>query len=84
MLELRISNVHQEFLSICIGQHISINLTKLDDIMETRVEASHLPQEERYRLTLEALADVKAGRTQDHAEIEAWAARLPEEKCAAC
>jgi len=33
-------------------------------------------EEERHRLTLEALADVKAGRTHDHAEIEAWAASL--------
>ena len=33
-------------------------------------------EEKRRRLTLEALADVKAGRTHDHAEIEAWAARL--------
>ena len=28
------------------------------------------------RLTFEALADVKARRTHDHAEIEAWAASL--------
>ena len=33
-------------------------------------------EEQRRRLTLEALADVKAGRTHDHAEIEAWAAIL--------
>jgi predicted transcriptional regulator len=33
-------------------------------------------EEERRRLTLEALADVKAGRTHDHAAIEAWAATL--------
>jgi predicted transcriptional regulator len=33
-------------------------------------------EEERRRLTIEALADVKAGRTHDHAEIEAWAAAL--------
>jgi len=33
-------------------------------------------EEERHRLTLEALADVKAGRMHDHAEIEAWAAGL--------
>ena len=33
-------------------------------------------EEKRRRLTLEALADVKAGRTHDHAEIEAWAASL--------
>ena len=32
--------------------------------------------EERRRLTLAALADVKAGRTHEHAEIEAWAAAL--------
>ena len=30
-------------------------------------------EEERRRLTLEALADVKAGRAHEHAEIEAWA-----------
>jgi predicted transcriptional regulator len=39
--------------------------------------ASYLAlEEERLRLTLEALADVKAGRTHEHAEIEAWAAAL--------
>ena len=32
--------------------------------------------EERRRMTREALADVKAGRTHEHAGIEAWAARL--------
>jgi len=37
-------------------------------------------EEERRHLTLEALADVKAGRTHDHAEIEAWAATLGEPK----
>ena len=30
-------------------------------------------EEERRRMTLEALADVKAGRAYEHAEIEAWA-----------
>ncbi len=29
-------------------------------------------EERRHRLTLEALADVDAGRTVDHAEVEAW------------
>ena len=33
-------------------------------------------EEERRRLTLKALADVKAGRTHEHSEIEAWAAAL--------
>lgn len=31
-------------------------------------------EEKRHRLTLEALADVDAGRMLDHAEVEAWAA----------
>ena len=39
--------------------------------------ASYVALEEKGRvLTVEALADVKAGRTHDHAEIEAWAASL--------
>ena len=43
--------------------------------------ASYLALEEkRHRLTLEALADVEAGRTLDHAEIEAWAAGLDKAK----
>jgi predicted transcriptional regulator len=33
-------------------------------------------EEERRRLTLEALADVAARRTHEHAEIEAWARAL--------
>ena len=32
--------------------------------------------EERRRMTLEALADAKGGRTHAHAEIEAWADSL--------
>jgi predicted transcriptional regulator len=39
--------------------------------------ASYLAlEEQRRQLTLEALADVKAGRLHEHAEIEAWAAGL--------
>ena len=30
-------------------------------------------EEKRHRLTLEALEDVDAGRTVEHAEVEAWA-----------
>ncbi len=33
-------------------------------------------QEERHRLTLEALADVDAGSVLDHSAIEHWAANL--------
>lgn len=31
-------------------------------------------EEERHRLTLEALAEVDAGRTVDHAEVTGWLA----------
>jgi predicted transcriptional regulator len=37
-------------------------------------------EEERHRMTLEALEDVDAKRTVDHAEIEAWASRLVKPK----
>jgi predicted transcriptional regulator len=33
-------------------------------------------EEERHRLTLEALADVEAGRFIDQADVEAWARSL--------
>ena len=31
-------------------------------------------EQKRHQLTLDALADVDAGRTSDHADVEAWAA----------
>ncbi len=34
-------------------------------------------ERKRHVLTLEALADVDAGRTVDHGAVEAWAAGLP-------
>jgi predicted transcriptional regulator len=37
-------------------------------------------EEKRHQLTLEALADVDAKRTVDHAEIEAWAGALGKTK----
>jgi len=37
-------------------------------------------EEKRHRLTMEALADVTAGRMLEHAEVEAWAARLGKPK----
>ena len=37
-------------------------------------------EEKRFRLTLEALADVDAKRTLDHAEVEAWATGLVKPK----
>jgi hypothetical protein len=52
--------------------------------MRTRVINARLPvaasfilrEEARYRLTLEALADVDAKRTTNHAGIERWARSL--------
>ena len=37
-------------------------------------------EEKRFRLTHEALADVDAGHTLDHAEVEAWAENLERPK----
>lgn len=37
-------------------------------------------EEKRHRLTLEAMADVDAGRTLDHAEVELWAEGLGKAK----
>jgi len=37
-------------------------------------------EEKRYQLTLEALADVDANRTVDHAEVEAWTEGLSKPK----
>jgi predicted transcriptional regulator len=37
-------------------------------------------EEERHRMTQEALEDVDAKRTVDHAEIEAWADRMAKPK----
>jgi predicted transcriptional regulator len=43
--------------------------------------ASYLALEDkRYRLTVEALADVDAGRMLDHAEVEAWAVAVSKPK----
>jgi predicted transcriptional regulator len=37
-------------------------------------------EEERYRLTLEALTDVDAGKTIDHDEVEKWVESLATDK----
>jgi predicted transcriptional regulator len=37
-------------------------------------------EEERYRLTLNALADVEAGKTIDHDEVENWVESLDTDK----
>jgi predicted transcriptional regulator len=37
-------------------------------------------EEERYRMTLEALADVDTGKTIDHDEVEIWVESLDTDK----
>ena len=46
--------------------HIPLALAEKVDVIAAR-------EEERYRLTLEALADVDAGRVIDHRAVQAWA-----------
>ncbi len=41
-------------------------------IMKQALSAWVDQEEQRYRLTLEALADVDAGRTVDHDDVETW------------
>jgi predicted transcriptional regulator len=75
-----------------VTAHLPTDLAeKLDDLAERldrpkgwivkEAVASYIALEEKRRqLTLEALADVDAERTVDHAEIEAWAEGLGKPK----
>lgn len=75
-----------------VTAHLPTDLAeKLDDLAERldrpkgwivkEAVASYVALEDkRHRLTLEALADVDAKRTLDHAEIEAWAEGLGKPK----
>ncbi len=75
-----------------VTAHLPSDLAeKLDDIAERldrpkgwvvkEAIASYIALEEkRHRLTLEALADVAAGRTVEHAEVELWAKGLEKPK----
>jgi predicted transcriptional regulator len=49
-------------------------------IMKQALSAWVDQEEQRYRLTLEALADVDAGRTVDHEDIERWVNSLDSDK----
>jgi len=75
-----------------VTAHLPTDLAqKLDDIAERlkrtkgwivqQAIVSYVALEEkRHRLTLEALADVVAGRTLEHAEVELWAKGLDKRK----
>ncbi len=68
--------------------HVPLPLAEQVDQLATRLERSRgwivkqalsafvELEERRYRMTLEGLADVDAGRTVDQAAVEAWAASL--------
>lgn len=68
--------------------HVPLPLAKRVDRLAERLERSRgwivkqalsawiEREEERHRLTLEALADVDSGRTIDHRAIQAWAEGL--------
>jgi predicted transcriptional regulator len=49
-------------------------------IMKQALSAWVEQEEQRYRLTLEALADVDAGRTVDHDDVEKWVDSLGSER----
>ena len=68
--------------------HVPIALARKVDELAQRLERSRGwvvkqalnawvdQEEERHRLTLEALADIDAGRVIDHQEVQAWADSL--------
>jgi predicted transcriptional regulator len=68
--------------------HVPLPLAKKVDKLAERLERSRgwivkqalgawiEQEEERHRLTLEALADVDAGRVIDHQAVQAWADSL--------
>jgi predicted transcriptional regulator len=68
--------------------HVPLPLAEKIDVLAARLERSRgwivkqaltewvAQEDERRRLTLEALADVDAGRVLDHAEVRAWADSL--------
>ena len=72
--------------------HVPLRLAEKVEAMATRLERSRGwvmkqalvawvdQEEERHRMTLEALDDVKAGRLIDHHAIRAWADSLGTDK----
>lgn len=72
--------------------HVPLGLAEKVEAMAARLERSRGwvmkqaltawvdQEEERHRMTLEALADVDAGRVIDHKAIQAWADSLETDK----
>ena len=72
--------------------HVPLSLAEKVEAMASRLERSRGwvmkqalaawvdQEEERHRMTLEALADVDAGRVIDHQSIQSWADSLSTDK----
>ena len=72
--------------------HVPLTLAKKVDRLAARLERSRAwivkqaltawidQEEERRRLTLEALADVDAGRVVDHQAVQSWAESLDSDR----
>lgn len=72
--------------------HVPLSLAEKVEAMASRLERSRGwvvkqalaawvdQEEERHRMTLEALADVDAGRVVDHEAVQAWADSLSTDK----
>ena len=75
-----------------VTAHVPLELAAKIDVIATRRDRSRgwimkqalnawvKQEEERYRLTLEALADVDSGRTVDHDAVENWVDSLDTSK----
>jgi len=62
--------------------HIPLPLAEKIDQLATRLERSRAwidQEEERRRLTIEAMAEVEAGRVIDHQAVQEWAESLSTE-----
>ena len=59
---------------------VTLSVSPSDAVRSERGPAIALDAESGHRRTLDALADVEAGRTIDQKQIEAWAARLGKPK----
>lgn len=85
-------NRHQKLSTKVLTAHVPADLIDKLDHMADRLERSRAwilkqalndwieQEEERYRLTLEGLNDVKTGHVIDHKDIKAWADSLDSKK----
>ena len=67
-------------IPIDLAEHVDQIAERIDRprgwIVKQALSAWVSLEEKRHQLTLEGLADVDAGRTVDHVEVEAWAKKL--------